>query len=89
MSGPAKTRKIYMSFFCRGEWVCGFLEVDLKTPVSRRRTFASVDKIRELIDRTPTEMSLEARSMLKHDIEKGRGGLYLDVTEEQYQKLKQ
>jgi hypothetical protein len=88
MADLPKTRKIYMSFFCRGEWVCGFLEIDLKTPVCRRRTFASVNKIRELIDRTPTKMNLEDRSMLEHDIEKGRGGLYLDVTEEQYEKLK-
>jgi hypothetical protein len=76
-----------MSYFCRREWVVQFLQPDLKTPVGRILTFADPDKIRELIARTPTPMNLETRNMLEHSITQGRGGLYLDLTNEQYIKL--
>ena len=45
-----------MTFFLRGSWVCGFLEPDLTTPVCRRRMFGAVEKLRELIARTPTRL---------------------------------
>lgn len=88
MGEQVKIHKVYMSFFCRGQWVCGFLEPDLKTPVCRSHCFDTEDKLRELIARTPTKMNLEARNMLDHAIANGRGGLYLDLTHEQYRKLK-
>ncbi len=65
-----------------------FLESDLKTPAGRIRTLGSVDKVRELINRTPTPMNLEARNMLEHAINQGRDGMYLQLTSEQYRKLK-
>jgi hypothetical protein len=71
--------KVYMSFFVRKGWSVQFLEPDLKTPVGRIRTFSDANKIRELIDRTPTPMNLESRNMIEHAINKGRGGLYLQL----------
>jgi len=47
-----------------------------------------INKIRELIARTPTVLDSAMRWELENDIEKGRGGLYLQVTTEQYLKLK-
>lgn len=87
MGEKAKTRKIYMSFFCKDGWIVQFLEADLKTSIGRIRRFSDPDKVRELIDRTPTPMNLEARNMLDHAIAVGRGGMFLELTVEQYRKL--
>lgn len=77
-----------MSFFERGGWVVQFLELDAKTSIGRIRTFGSADKLRELIARTPTRLDLAAKQALEHAIQGGRGGVYLDLTSEQYRKLK-
>lgn len=78
-----------MTFFVRGDgWVCSFVEADLKTPIGRIRQFGSADKLRELIARTPTRFDLAGKQALAHAIEGGRGGLYLELTGEQYRKLK-
>jgi hypothetical protein len=84
----APQHKVYMGFFERGGWTVQFLETDLKTSIGRIRTFADAQQIRNLVDRTPTPMNLEARNMLDHGINQGRGGMYLQLTDEQYQKLK-
>ncbi len=76
-----------MYFMCAGGWSVQFLELDLKTSVGRIRRFSSIHKVRELIARTPTQLSAEARAKLEHDISNGRGGIYLDLTREQYGKL--
>jgi hypothetical protein len=77
-----------MSFFMRDGWVVQFLEPDLKTSLGRIRAFSDANKIRELIERTPTPINLESRNMIEHAIDKGRGGMYLQLTGEQYRKLK-
>lgn len=78
-----------MSYFVRnGQWVCGFLEADLKTSIGRGRLFGSADKLRDLVVRTPTKMLSEDRNAFEHGIDKGRGGVWLEVTAEQYVALK-
>jgi hypothetical protein len=77
-----------MLFFERQGWVCNFLELDLKTPIGPIRTFASLDKIRELIDRTPTKHPTEFRQALDYGISQGRGAMYIELNAAQYQKLK-
>lgn len=54
----AEPRRIYVRFFVRGagEWVLAFLETDARTPIGRRYSFGSADKVRELIGRTPTRL---------------------------------
>jgi hypothetical protein len=79
--------KVYMSYFRCKEWIVQFLEPDGKTLIGRIITFADADKIRELIARTPTQLNLEARNMLEHSISQGRGGLFLELTNEQYIRL--
>ena len=81
-------RRVYCTFFLRDGWSVQFLEADAKTAVGRIRTFAEPDKIREMIARTPTKMNVEAKQALEYGISRGRGGLYLDLTEAQYRKLK-
>jgi hypothetical protein len=77
-----------MSFFFRKAWQVQFLEADLKTPLPRKLTFADPDKIRELARRGEAWGTSEARQMIEHALETGRGGVYLRLTPDQYTKLR-
>jgi len=77
-----------MSFMHREGWYCQFLEEDLKTPLPRKVTLKTVDQIKEIARRGGANMNLETQQALEHAIENGRGGIYLQLTEEQYRKLK-
>ena len=79
---------IYMTFFFRSGWQVQFTEGNLKTPLPTL-TFADPEKIRELARRGEAWGTSEARQMLEHGIETGRGGCYLRLTPEQYAKLRQ
>jgi hypothetical protein len=76
-----------MYFQCRKGWDCQFLEEDLKTPLPRKLHFASPDKVVELVDRGDGLSNLESRQALDQAIAIGRGGVFLNLTEEQYAKL--
>jgi hypothetical protein len=82
------SHRVYMSFFLRVGWQGQFLESDLKTPLPRKLTFASPDKIRALAKRGEAAGTLEDRAALEHAIETGRGGTYLRLTPEQYARLR-
>src|SRR5580692_4958693 len=82
------SHRVYMSFFLRSGWQVQFLEPDLKTPLPRKFTFADAEKIRELARRGEAWGDSESRQMLEHVIEKGRGGVYLRLTPEQYARLR-
>jgi hypothetical protein len=78
-----------VTFFHRGDgWACSFVEVDAKTPVGPIRQFGTADKVRELIARTPTRFDLAGKQALEYAFQNGRGGTYLELTAEQYRKLK-
>jgi hypothetical protein len=72
----------------RDGWFCQFLEEDLKTPVGKRLHFTSDAKVRDIAERGGCNMNLEARQGLDHGIEIGRGGIWLELTEDQYRRLK-
>ena len=59
----------------------------LGLPLPLKLTFENEDKIRKTVERGGGLSNLEARSMLDHGIEIGRGGVWLEMTEEQYRKL--
>ena len=82
------SHQVYMYFFKRGGWQVQFTEADLKTPLPRKLTFTDPEKIRELARRGEAWGTSEARQMLEHAIETGRGGIYLRLTPEQYAKLR-
>lgn len=86
--GERKRHRVYMSFMEREGWLCQFLEEDLKTPLPRRVIVKSVDKVREMARKGGASMNLESHQALEHGIEMGRGGVWLELTEEQYGKLK-
>jgi hypothetical protein len=92
MGGMARydwpSHQVYMYFFLRSGWQVQFLEPDLKTPLPRKFTFADPEKIRELARRGESWGTSEAKQMLEHAIDTGRGGVYLRLTPKQYASLK-
>jgi hypothetical protein len=77
-----------MSYMHNRGWYCQFLEEDLKTSLPRKFTFATSDKVVELVERAGGIKNTEARQALQYGINIGRGGVFLNLTEEQYCKLK-
>jgi type II secretory pathway predicted ATPase ExeA len=77
-----------MSFMLRQGWFCQFLEQDLKTSLPRKVTLDDAQKLIEMAERGGCTLNLEARQAMNHAIEIGRGGVWLELTEEQYQKLR-
>jgi hypothetical protein len=88
MANTTDRHRVYMVFQDRYGWHCQFLEADLQTPLPRKLTFASPDKIVELVERGGGFKDQESRLMLDQGIATGRGGVYLSLTDEQYAKLK-
>ncbi len=76
-----------MAFQNRYGWHCQFLEPDLRTLLPRHLHFKSPDKIIEMVERGGGFPDQESRQMLEHGISIGRGGVFLNLTEEQYIKL--
>jgi len=81
-------RRVYMSFLERSGWWCEFLEEDLKTPLAKKLAVANRDKILEMARRGGSHLNLEQEQALHHAFEIGRGGVWLNLTEEQYDRLK-
>jgi hypothetical protein len=77
-----------MHFMLAGAWHCQFLEPDLKTPAGRPRRFASSDLVIEMAQRGGASLRLEDRQALEYGIQLGRGSVWLNLTVEQYAKLK-
>ena len=82
------SHRVYCYFFRRGAWEVQFLESDLKSPLPRRLTFTDPEKIRELARRGEAWGTSEARQILEHEIDTGRGGIYLYLTPEEYAALR-
>ena len=57
-----------MSFMLRQGWHCQFLEEDLKHALPRKLTFATPDKIMELVERTGALRDLACRQAVQHGI---------------------
>jgi hypothetical protein len=88
MASPNDGHRVYLSFQDRHGWQCQFLEADLKTSLPKRLHFASPDRIIELVERGGGFPDQESRLMLDQGIAMGRGGVFLNLTEEQYGRLK-
>ena len=77
-----------MYYMLRDGWMCQFLEEDLKTPLPRRLHFTNPEKIRAIVDKVGNFADLQDRQALDYGLEIGRGGVWLQLTEEQYARLK-
>lgn len=80
--------RVYMSFMNRQGWHSQFVEEDLKTPLPKKLEFLSQDMIFELARRGGAILNLESEQSIRHGINIGRGGVWLNLTEDQYRKLK-
>ena len=80
--------RVYMFFFERRDWYCQFLEEDCRTPLPRKLNFKRPDKIVELAQRAGAVLNPEGRQAIDHAIRNGRGGICVELTDEQYRKLK-
>jgi hypothetical protein len=80
-------RKVYLGFQKRDHWDVWFMQPDLRTSLWLRLTFDNEDKIRQMAERGGGLPNLESRSMVDHGLEIGRGGVWLELPEDQYQKL--
>jgi hypothetical protein len=69
-------------------WYCQFLEADLKTSLPRKLSLEGPEKLIEMAEPGGGLSNREADQMLRYGIEMGRGGVWLSLTKEQYQKLK-
>jgi hypothetical protein len=87
-SAHAPRRRVYMYFMQRQGWYCQFLEADLKTSLPRKLNLDDPAKLIEMVERGSGLPNSEADQMLRYGIEMGRGGVWLSLTGEQYQKLK-
>lgn len=81
-------KRIYMSFARKQGWYCEFVEDGVETPLPRKFTFATEDKVRELVRRCGGLSDLASKQALEYGISSGRGGVYLNPTQEQYNLLK-
>ena len=77
-----------MYYMYRTSWMCQFLEEDLKTPLPRRYNFRDPEKIREIVRKVGSFADLQDRQALDYGLETGRGGVWLQLNEEQYARLK-
>ena len=81
-------RRVYVHFILSNSWYCQFLEPDLKTSAGKRLTFATPEKVRLLHERFGCDKKLEDKQALEYAIQQGRGSIWIELTEEQYRKLK-
>ena len=77
-----------MHFVFRKGWYCQFLEEDMKTPLPRKLAFADDRKIWEMAKRGGFTLNIAGRQELEAALSKGVGGIWLDLTREQYAKLR-
>jgi len=68
--------------------MCQFLEEDLKTSLPRRLHFKDAEKIRTIVEKVGNFANLQDRQALDYGLAIGRGGVWLQLTEEQYQRLR-
>jgi hypothetical protein len=82
-------RRVYLYFQFRQGWHCQFLEADLKTSLPRKPVLADSEMLIGLVERGGGLPDLASRQALDQAIAKGRGGVFLDLTPEQYARLRQ
>jgi hypothetical protein len=72
---------------CQG-WRISFLDRSDSNARFRDLTFADGSKVEDLVARTPTRMVLAERQAFELALQNGCGAVELDLTEEQYVRLR-
>jgi len=86
--GGATRKRVYMHFMFRKGWHCQFLEGDMQTPLPRQLTFADDRKIWEMAKRGGFTLNIAGRQEIEEALRRGVGGIWLDLTPQQYAKLR-
>jgi hypothetical protein len=71
-----------------GAWHVAFLEAVCKTSLRRKLSFAIPEKILDMARRGGAELTSATRCDLETAIRTGRGGVWLNLTPDQYARLK-
>lgn len=77
-----------MAFQTHSGWHCQFLEQDLKTSLPVELNLARQERLFEIAERGGYRLNLEGRQAMQRAIDMGRGGIWLELREDQYRKLK-
>jgi hypothetical protein len=77
-----------MQFTLTRGWFCQFLEPDLKTQLPRKVTVRDQKKLFEMAKRGGFQLNPAGRHVIQKAIDDGQGGIWLELSEEQYAKLK-
>lgn len=84
MAGRNERHGVYLFFQFRNGRQCQFLEADLKTSLPRRPVLTDSPTLIGLVERGGGLPDLASRQALDQAIAKGRGGVFLALTPEQY-----
>jgi hypothetical protein len=77
-----------MYYVRREVWVCTFTEEDLETRLPYEARFLDPEKIRAIVEKVGNFANLQDRQALDYGLKIGRGGAWLQLTQEQYDRLK-
>lgn len=77
-----------MQFYLRDGWLCFFLEEDMRVPLPKKLRFSDPEKIMTMARIGGASMKLEDKQALEFAIKNGRGSICLNLTDDQYAKLK-
>jgi len=82
-----QSHRIYMRFTVRNGWLIEFFEDDMRTQLPRTVRFIDSSKIFEMHERWGADRCAGSVDALIRAIKAGRGGVWLQLTIEQYRKL--
>jgi hypothetical protein len=82
-----KTHRIYMTFVLRGTWHCEFMEPYVQTALARKAPLRDPSQLGQFVERARGFKEPAARKAFEVAIKEGKGGIYLELTDEQYRKL--
>lgn len=81
--------RIVMNFMLiRDAWQISFLEADCRTSLRKKLRFAIPEKIFDMARRGGADLTSASRCDLELGISIGRGGIWLNLTLDQYTKLR-
>jgi hypothetical protein len=89
VSGPNIQHRVYMSFHHWGDrWRCRFFaEEDLKTPLPRSLSLTTAEEVVALVARGGGLLNPEIRQALDQAVATEQGGVFLNLTTDQYAQL--
>ena len=82
-------KRVFLQFSFRQGWFCQFLEEARKTPLPRTVLLSDEGKLFELVKRGGFTLNISGRQEIEEAIRKKRGGVWLELTPDQYAKLRQ